>query len=384
MANNISFKIKDIKFPDNFFTETGITQQEFKEIQKYTKKISVQNLNNYTKENLSEIKRAAYDYIEKISKLATTTSLLNSLLRKRKKITNQLKSNENDTKLATALEEANEKIKEIILGDEMLKRGVIETHKFTAFLHDKLGKTLQMVYVHESEDGTEVAMYKINNIQDIISIQKGKAGTLEARLKLTAEKIANLEQASKKIQKIPINKEQAKNLDKTYSAIIERYNKYHYQGSLHIILWEMVPNKPKWHGLKRYQRGTLTQAYSDAVLNRRFQNFEGNAYTERESDIEFFATLVEKATGTFGALQSDVEYDNMSIAIKSGQASPQGIILTKKLAQAILNLPENIDEIKFLQVMRRYFQVDEKKLIEKVNNKTYQKYKEQWEKLAKT
>ena len=133
----------------------------------------------------------------------------------------------------------------------------------------------------------------------------------------------------------------------------------------------MKGNRPKWHGLWRSEKGTLAESYANVILNRKFDSFVGDANTSRETDIEFFAHLIEQAVGTFGGLEGDVEYENMSAAIKSGSASPQGLLETVKLAQAILNLPKNIDENKFLQIMEKYYKRQQRPLIQKFTNKEY-------------
>lgn len=375
MIKDISFKLKEIKMDNN---DINISQKQLDSILQYAQKISIKDLNNYVENDLSDLKKKALKYIKTTEELAFKTRLLNNLYNKRKQIKNLVKKGQS---LAYELQQNTQQIRQIVLTQGLLKSGVIQTAIFTKELQEKLGKSSQLIYIHQSKNGNEVRMYRINKIQDIIKIQKGHAGQLQARLSATLEQLKNLEKHGKGSQ-IKVELQEAKNLDKTYSAILQRYNTYNYKGNHHLILWQMRGSRPKWHGLWRSETGTLAQTYANVVLNRKFDNFIGNVGTTRQTDIEFFASLVEEAIGTFGGLEGDVEYLNqnsyIASAIKSGSASPQGLLETVKLAYAILNLPEDIDEVKFLQVMEKYhYRKQQKELIKKFTNKEVKELKRQ-------
>lgn len=314
-------------------------------------KSTVNVLQSVVYEELSPIKKSAYNYIFKINNIVSKMQILVNLYNTRKRIKNQLKNQENSS-LAQLYAQNTEQINQIHLTKIELEEVIKETDLFTMALQSFLGKQTEIVYIYQSKGGKVIQAYKINNIEDIIKIQKGHGGQLEAKLTATKRNLNtnnNIQYIGK--EKYSIGLKQAEKLDSVWQAIIQRYNKYKYKGNAHLVLWDMM-SRPKWHGMWLYQRGDLAEAYASFVLARHDTPFIGNVNKPPETDIEIFMQAVEKVDAAFGGLQGDIEYYDkdgnlISAAIKSLKASPQSAIETIKLAEQFLQ--SSMDENKFLQ-----------------------------------
>lgn len=312
---------------------------------------TVNVLQSVVYEELSPIKKSAYNYIIKVNNIVSKMQILVNLYNTRKRIKNQLKNQENSS-LAQLYAQNTEQINQIHLTEIELEEVIKETDLFTMALQSFLGKQTEIVYIYQSKGGKVIQAYKINNIEDIIKIQKGHGGQLEAKLTATKRNL-NTNNSIQYIgkEKYSIGLDQAGKLDSVWQAIIQRYNKYKYKGNAHLVLWDMM-SRPKWHGMWLYQRGDLAEAYASFVLARHDAPFIGNVDNPPETDIEIFMQAVEKVDAAFGGLQGDIEYYDkdgnlISAAIKSLKASPQSAIETIKLAEQFLQ--SSMDENKFLQ-----------------------------------
>lgn len=327
-----------------------VTSQTIDQIQSDIQKSTIPSLKQVVYKDLSPIKKSACQYILKVNDIVQKMRILSSLYSKRKQIKDAM--NKGIEGSSSLFVQNTDDIKAIRLTEIQLTNLIKETDLFTIALQSFLGKQTQIIYIYQSAGGKIIEAYRINNIQDIIKIQKGHAGQLQAKLKATKTMLQN----SKNIQYInkerySIGLDQAKKLDTVWSQVIRRYNKYKYKDNAHLVLWNMM-SRPKWHGMWLYQRGDLAQAYANFVLKRDGTPFVGNVNNPPETDIETFMTAVQDVDSAFGGLQGDIEYYDkdgklISAAIKSLSASPQSAIQTLKLAQQLLQA--EMDEKKFLQ-----------------------------------
>ena len=278
---------------------------------------------------------------------------------------NKLESSE--AVYAKLFAENTEQINNINLTEIQLKDMIVETDLFTMALQKMLGKQTELIYIYQSKGGKIIEAYRINNIEDIIKIQKGHANQLQGRLTATKKQLSSpdIEYISK--EKYSIGVDQATKLDMIWHEVIRRYNKYKYKDNAHLVLWDMM-SKPKWHGMWLYQRGDLAEAYAEFVLKRKDSPFSGNVNNPPETDIEIFMKAVENVDATFGGLQGDIEYYDkngnlISAAVKSLNATPQSSIQTLKLAKELLE--SNFDEVKFLQEYAQKIKKDGRNTIQK-------------------
>ena len=165
---DISFKLENIKVDGDI----QISQKELEQIQFYTQKITMKEMDEYVEQNLSDLQKAALKYIQSTNELAGKVKILNQLFYRRKQIKEKIKNKSEEKNLAQHLEQINEQIRNIILTQTLLKNGVIQTAIFTQKMQEILGKTTELIYVYQSSSGQDVRLYKISNIQDIIKIQK--------------------------------------------------------------------------------------------------------------------------------------------------------------------------------------------------------------------
>ena len=311
------------------------------------------------KENLSPVKQSAYKYISKLQQLLQKVYRLNKLYENRQRLTNLiLKGSEQAWNYAKNTNQINN-----IDIRNILKQATILTDEFTIEIQSFLNKEMELIYIYQNAAGDAVQAYKINNIADIISLQRDK-DIINVRLTASKQHLNEIGSLIKN-EEYSIGEEQAKKLDKVFHEVISRYNKYRYNRKS-LILWNMK-SRPKWHGMFLTNRGDLAQAYANFVLAKTGNIFQGNVNNPPEKDIEIFMQAVESVDAAFGGLQGDIEYIKngmyKSAAIKSLKASPQSITETIILAKSILTT--QMDEKQFLEKYKKKWERSGRNKIER-------------------
>lgn len=286
------------------------------------------------------LKKEASLYILKLQQTLQKIQQTVELYQKKEDILqNFLQLNNNMDAVAYA-ENANQLQRNDIL--QVQREIIVLTDLFTVHVQNILGKKMELIYVYQSRSANTVQVYKIEKIEDLLHLRVTSKGGIEARLSATKKSLAKTNAELVKKQDYVIGQEQAKLLDITYKEIIRRYNKYRY-GYMSLVLWNMK-TRPKWHGMRLYQRGDLAQAYSSFVFNRQ-EAFQGNVNNPPQTDIETFMKLVEDVDATFGGIQGDIfnAENNTEYAIKSLSASPQQILSTIAMAKDLMTGSININ-----------------------------------------
>ena len=340
-----------------------LDQKVKKSIQKIIQENTTFSLQNFTKENLSNIKKSAYDYINTVSEISVKMRILSVLYNQRKNLRKKIENEQ--LALSQQYADNTERINAIHLTESKLREAELATLRFTAQLQLFLKQEIDIIYIYQSKNGKVIRPYRITNYQDILKIQKGHGGQLQSRLRASKKILDNNAEYIGK-EKYSIGLDQANKLDNVWEEVIKRYNNYVYNRKDHLVLWNMMA-RPKWHGMWLYERGDLAEAYANFVFARKNSYFVGNVNRPPETDIEVFMNALTQVDATFGGLEGDIEYRDkdghlISAAIKSLKASPQSMIQTIKLAKQLLET--SLDEEKFLRQYKKKEEKESQHIIE--------------------
>lgn len=328
---NANITLEDIKIEDININHTNfikISKEIFDIKPIVEEKIKIQ---------INPLQAIANKYILSMQKTLNQMQNLIELYEKKKKYLQQLKKYQTVAKEYARIKNQITQTDIEFLSKEL----IILSDNFTTEIQRALGKNVKIIYLYQNSTGEVVEAYEINKIEDLLKIEHNKDFIA---VKLTATK-KFLEENEKLLSKeqYGIGESQASLLNTTYQTVIHRYNKYRYNYKS-LILWNMK-SRPKWHGMWLSQRGDLSQAYVNFVVRRNMPSFLGNANNPPETDIQLFMQVVQGVDATFGGVQGDIEDEeqNLSVAVKSLKASPQGIFDTIQMAKDLLTGQINIE-----------------------------------------
>ena len=307
---------------------------------------SIQNiLNQYSNQNLSQLKQIAKNYLQKIQSLSNQYNSVLQHYNHCQDIIRKIQSGSEEKGLAKQYQKSRTALTQNYNFKTLLTEAFQESDLFTMAVQKALNKQTVIYYVHSSKTAKVTEIYEIKELKDILSIQQSPSH-ITTRIRATKKTLDTFGLLIPKTQ----YKVDSSKLDSIYQQIIRRYNKYRYKYKS-LVLWEMG-GRQKWHGMWLSQKGDLAQAYATFVLkDTNGIKLKGNVPPAiPETGIESFMKIVQQVDAAFGGLQGDIEWTEngkkFSAAIKSSGASPQALQTTIELAKELLQT--KMDQTKFL------------------------------------
>lgn len=306
--------------------------------------ITDQVIRESRKPRLDELRVAARNYLDIITKDKQEINMFESIAKRQKAIRHT------DPQTPELVEEykKNKERNNLFLKGVIPREVYTATFSFQKLINEYIGQHSQMIYVYRKGKGDPI-LFELEET-DIMSFDESSSQKLVARLSMTGKQAKQFEAAGKRLDLEKFRANTA-GLNATYKEVIARFN--YSKARPRLVMWINPSAPPKWAVMSVSAEGDINEAYSAWVFLRPEEPFD----KDMEGNIDIYMGEVANVDNESGLLKGDISVveTNMEYAIKSGKASALSINQVEELARMVMDI--DFDESKVQALKQKLHEV---------------------------